>query len=51
MDSYKSYYKGKSILITGGAGAIGCNLTKALSELGGRRIIPNSQYVGYKGNT
>ena len=39
MDSYKSYYKGKTILITGGAGAIGCNLTRALSALGAKRII------------
>lgn len=39
MDEYKAYYKGKTILVTGGAGAIGCNLTRALSELGAERII------------
>ncbi|MBU1260784.1 MAG: NAD-dependent epimerase/dehydratase family protein [Planctomycetes bacterium] len=39
MDNYKSYYKGKTILITGGAGAIGCNLTRVLSALGAERII------------
>jgi UDP-glucose 4-epimerase len=39
MDDYKAYYKGKTILITGGAGAIGCNLTRALSELGAERVI------------
>lgn len=39
MDDYKSYYKGKTILITGGAGAIGCNLVKELSVLGAERII------------
>lgn len=39
MDNYKSYYKGKTILITGGAGAIGCNLTRELSKLDAKRII------------
>jgi len=39
MDDYKSYYKGKTVLITGGAGAIGCNLTRELSELEAERII------------
>ena len=39
MDGYKSYYKGKTILITGGAGAIGCNLTRELSALDAERII------------
>ena len=39
MDNYRSYYKGKTILITGGAGAIGCNLTRALSALRAERII------------
>jgi UDP-glucose 4-epimerase len=39
MENYKAYYKGKTILITGGAGAIGCNLTKALCELDTNRVI------------
>ena len=29
-DSYRAAYRGKTILVTGGAGAIGSNLTKAL---------------------
>ena len=36
------YYKGRNILVTGGAGAIGSNLILALSELvgsGGKVII------------
>ncbi|MFA5276611.1 MAG: NAD-dependent epimerase/dehydratase family protein [Candidatus Omnitrophota bacterium] len=36
------YYKGKNILVTGGAGAIGSNLTLALSEMvgsGGKVVI------------
>jgi len=39
MSDYKDYYKGKIILITGGAGAIGCNLTKALSDLDADKVI------------
>jgi UDP-glucose 4-epimerase len=33
---YQAAYRGKTILITGGAGAIGSNLTKALGELGAK---------------
>lgn len=36
---YKTYYKDKKILVTGGAGAIGSNLVKTLSELGAKLII------------
>ena len=36
---YKSSYAGKTILVTGGAGAIGSNLTRALGELGAKLII------------
>lgn len=36
---YQQYYKGKTILITGGAGAIGSNLTQTLGDLGARLII------------
>jgi len=35
----KDYYKDKVILVTGGAGAIGSNLTRALSEAGARMVI------------
>jgi nucleoside-diphosphate-sugar epimerase len=34
-----SVFDGKTVLVTGGAGAIGSNLTKALSELGTKKII------------
>ncbi|KAF0135177.1 MAG: dTDP-glucose 4 6-dehydratase [Candidatus Saganbacteria bacterium] len=39
MMDYKSEYKGKKILVTGGAGAIGSNLVRALSEAGAEKII------------
>ena len=39
MEEYKNYYKNKKILITGGAGAIGSNLTQALSKIGADLII------------
>jgi len=36
---YLSYYKNKTILITGGAGAIGSNLTRAIAELSAKKVI------------
>jgi len=34
MDSVLEHYHGKTVLVTGGAGAIGSNLTRRLAELG-----------------
>lgn len=39
MEEYKKHYKDKIILVTGGAGAIGVNLVKALSEAGAKLVI------------
>lgn len=39
MTDYMEYYLGKKILVTGGAGAIGSNLTRKLAELGAQVII------------
>ena len=39
MEQYLNEYKGKNILITGGAGCIGSNLTKALIKAGAGKII------------
>ncbi|MCB1827414.1 MAG: SDR family NAD(P)-dependent oxidoreductase [Coxiellaceae bacterium] len=36
---HKDYYKGKVILVTGGAGAIGSRLTRALAQLGAEKVI------------
>jgi len=39
MKQYLNKYKGKNILITGGAGCIGSNLTKTLIKAGAAKII------------
>lgn len=39
MDDYLRHWKDKKVLITGGAGAIGSNLTRLLSEFGAELVI------------
>lgn len=39
MSDYLEFYKGKTILVTGGAGAIGSNLCEKLSDLNAKLII------------
>jgi len=39
MEAYKEFYKDKHVLITGGAGAIGSNLSRVLADLGAKVII------------
>ena len=39
MTNYLDAYKGKTILVTGGAGAIGSNLSRALAGLGAQVIV------------
>ncbi len=39
MRDYLQFYRGKTILVTGGAGAIGSNLVQALGELQAKLII------------
>ena len=37
--NYLDMYAGKVVLVTGGAGAIGSNLTRALAEAGAKVIV------------
>jgi UDP-glucose 4-epimerase len=39
MTDYLSHYEGKTVLVTGGAGAIGSNLTRALSQANAGLVI------------
>jgi UDP-glucose 4-epimerase len=39
MEDMRGYYKDRVVLVTGGAGAIGSNLVRALGELGTRLVI------------
>ena len=39
MSEYKKHYEGKTVLITGGAGAIGSSLTRVVAELRAKSVI------------
>ncbi|MBF0240037.1 MAG: SDR family NAD(P)-dependent oxidoreductase [SAR324 cluster bacterium] len=39
MSDYVKHYEGKTVLITGGAGAIGSNLSRAIAEAGAKTVI------------
>ena len=39
IDRYLGSYAGKTVLVTGGAGAIGSNLSRVLSQLGTREVV------------
>jgi len=39
MESYKENMRGKVVLITGGAGAIGSNLTRAIAQLQAKTVV------------
>ena len=39
MDDYKKQYEGKTVLITGGGGAIGSNLTRVIAGLNAKTVI------------
>ena len=45
--SYLDYYKDKTVLVTGGAGAIGSNLCRKLAELGAIVIILDNLFSSY----
>jgi UDP-glucose 4-epimerase len=48
--SYRDFYRGRQVLITGGLGFIGSNLARALVELGARVLIVDSLIPDYGGN-
>jgi nucleoside-diphosphate-sugar epimerase len=39
IDPYKNFYEDKTVIITGGAGAIGSNLTRAIARLKAKTVI------------
>jgi len=39
MTDYKKHYKDKTVLVTGGAGAIGTNLVRTIAELGAKSVV------------
>jgi len=49
-DNLKSFFKGKSTLITGGLGFIGSNLARVLVKLGAEVCIADSMIPAYGGN-
>jgi UDP-glucose 4-epimerase len=51
MEDYKRFYEGKTILITGGAGSIGSNLSRTLAQLKAKTvIILDDMSAGYEWN-
>jgi nucleoside-diphosphate-sugar epimerase len=50
-DAYLRHYEGKKVLVTGGAGAIGSNLTRAIAELGADTVmVLDDLSAGYEWN-
>ena len=50
MEDYRSFYIGKSVLITGGLGHIGSNLAHALVTMGAKVTIVDNMSPMYGGN-
>lgn len=50
MADYLDSYRGKTVLITGGAGSIGSNLTRTVAELGAKVIILDDLSAAYPWN-
>lgn len=50
MEEYLKYYENKKVLITGGAGAVGSQLTKKLTDIGAFVVVIDNLSSGYKWN-
>jgi UDP-glucose 4-epimerase len=48
--AYREFYRGRRVMITGGAGFIGSNLARALVDLGSEILIVDSLVPDYGGN-
>ena len=48
--NYLEHYQNKRVLVTGGAGAIGSNLTRRLAELGAQVVILDDLSSGVRWN-
>lgn len=50
MTGYRESYAGKTVLVTGGAGAIGSNLCRELLKLGARVLVLDNLVSGHRWN-
>lgn len=50
MPDIAQHYKGKTVLVTGGAGAIGANLVRALIPLGAKVVVIDNLSSGFREN-
>ena len=50
MSDYRDFYRGKSVLVTGGLGFIGSNLSRTLADLGASVTAVDSLLPDYGGN-
>ena len=50
MSDYREFYRGRSVMITGGLGFIGSNLARTLVDLGARVLLVDSLIPDYGGN-
>jgi UDP-glucose 4-epimerase len=49
-DDYRSFYRGRRVMVTGGLGFIGSNLVRQLVDLGADILIVDSLFPAYGGN-
>jgi UDP-glucose 4-epimerase len=50
MSDYRDFYRGRKVLVTGGLGFIGSNLSRALADLGAQATAVDSLLPDYGGN-